>query len=231
MAKFSEQEIDSILASVDDALAKAQTLAKAAPMCAPAANGGGISAGGAPKTPSGASQAQPAGDPMKKPISAEAPKSSGGVSMAQKPDPMKKDGLDPSKPEDQAPGAEAGAAPEAAPPGAEMGKSEGAAGKRLEAVEAENANLRKSLEKVVSAMEIAFRPERKAVTSLEYIKKGEDNGVGGEVKELSKSDLTAILTEKSKSPSLTKNDREAINDYILRGGSKERVLEIVKGGK
>jgi hypothetical protein len=78
MAKFSEQEIDSILASVDDALAKAQTLAKAAPMERPAASGGAISAGSPAKSPSGASMAQSA-DPMKKPIAAEAPKSSGGV--------------------------------------------------------------------------------------------------------------------------------------------------------
>lgn len=84
----------------------------------------------------------------------------------------------------------------------------------------------------MSAMEVAFTPTRKAVTDIAFIRKSEnDAGGAGEVKELSKAELTEILTEKSKSPSLTKGDREAINDFILRGGSKETVLEIVKRGK
>lgn len=318
MAKFSEQEIDSILESVDRALVNAATLAKNAPMDRPAQSGQiptDASRGGEPHSPAGASMAQ-SDDSMKKPISPEAPKSAGNVSMAQKPDSMKepvgKASMDPNKPQDQGQGAptddappiDAGAADPAAqggeapqggeqalegeqgadaplsddelheiyasmdpaelerhfmiirsllqgaygeageaqgaegapadqggaapvPPQAEMGKSEDNA--RLSNLEQENATLKKSLEKVVSAMEIAFTPTRKAVTDLAFIQKGE--GAGPEVKEFNKSELTAILSEKCKSPGLSKNDREAINDFMLTGGSKEKVLEIVKGGK
>lgn len=335
MAKFSEQEIDSILESVDQALAGASELAKNAPMERPAQAGQiptQASRGGAPKTPSGASMAQ-SNDSMKKPIAAEAP-GTGKVSMAQRPDSMKqpiaKDAMNPEDPEQdpaagaEGPGGEGGGAPEGAAPtddspamgapgeqavpqegeqglegeqggdaplsddelheiyasmdpaelerhfmiirsllqgaygdagqgapesaGAPEGapapaapqagqpmqmserinKSEQATQSKLGQLEKENLELKKSLEKVVSAMEIAFTPQRKAVTDLAFIQKGE---MQGDVKELTKAEITTILSEKSKQPGLSKSDRDAINDYLLRGESKERVLEIVKGGK
>lgn len=53
-------------------------------------------------------------------------------------------------------------------------------------------------------------PQGKAVTSLDVVAKSETEK---EVKPLTQSEITAILTKKAADPSLKKSDREAINDF------------------
>lgn len=98
--------------------------------------------------------------------------------------------------------------------------------KELEGIKEENEKLKKNLEEVVSAMNGFFAkkgPTRKAVTSIEYVKKSESEDKAPQ-KSLTKSEITAILNKKAADPSLSKADREAINKYYLKGES----LEVVK---
>jgi hypothetical protein len=60
-------------------------------------------------------------------------------------------------------------------------------------------------------------PQGKAITSLEVIAKSEDST---EVKNFSKSEVTSMLNRKAADPSLSKSDREAINNYYL-GSTKD----------
>jgi hypothetical protein len=92
----------------------------------------------------------------------------------------------------------------------------------------ENDALKKSLDKVISAMGKAFQPTRKAVTDIEYIQKSESQT---DERPLTKSETVAQLNKIVKSNSLSKADRQAINDYILADGSQEQVKKILKGGK
>lgn len=64
------------------------------------------------------------------------------------------------------------------------------------------------LNKFIAATKKA--PPAKAITSVDVIAKSED---GGEEKVLSKSEITSILCDKAKDPSLKKSDRDAINKY------------------
>jgi hypothetical protein len=98
--------------------------------------------------------------------------------------------------------------------------------KELDGVKEENEKLKKNLEEVVSAMNGFLSkkgPQRKAITSIEYVKKSEIENTP-EAKVLTKSEITAILNRKAADPSLSKSDREAIKTYYLKGAS----LEVVK---
>lgn len=98
--------------------------------------------------------------------------------------------------------------------------------KELEGAKKENEDLKKNVEELVAALNDFMTkkgPTRKAITSIEYVKKSEVEDKKAE-KELTKSEITAILTRKAADPSLSKTDREAINKYYLKGAS----LEVVK---
>jgi hypothetical protein len=58
-------------------------------------------------------------------------------------------------------------------------------------------------------------PQGKAITSLEVIAKGEETKVE---KSYTVSEVRSMLNKKASDPSLSKSDRDAINDYYL--GSK-----------
>ncbi|HSV26691.1 MAG TPA: hypothetical protein VLH60_02255 [Sedimentisphaerales bacterium] len=126
-----------------------------------------------------------------------------------------------------APGAEAPApapeapAPEAPAPEQAM-KSETS---ELAQLKAEHEQLKKSLEGVVKAMEATISaPQRKAITEIAFLDKSE----GGKEETLTREQILPILNEKSRSASLSKTERDAINDYLLTGGSKEKIAAIVK---
>lgn len=100
----------------------------------------------------------------------------------------------------------------------------------LEAKVKENEELKKNMEELVSAMNSFFAkkgPTRKAVTSIEYVKKSEVENAKPEPKNLTKSEVTAILNKKAADPTLSKADREAINNYYLKGGSLETVKHLL----
>lgn len=67
-------------------------------------------------------------------------------------------------------------------------------------------------------------PQGKAVTSLEPIYKNEQV----ETKELSKSEITNILSKKAADPKLSKSDREAINAYYLNQSNLNTISHLLK---
>jgi hypothetical protein len=100
----------------------------------------------------------------------------------------------------------------------------------LEAKTKENEELKKHMEELVSAMNNFFAkkgPTRKAITSIEYVKKSEIENAKPEPKNLTKSEVTAILNKKAADPTLSKADREAINNYYLKGGNLETVKHLL----
>lgn len=142
------------------------------------------------------------------------------------------------QPAEEAPAPEMAPAPEAAPAMPEAMKSEKKEEKHmeksedkaaLEAAQKEIEDLKKSLERVVGAFESAVKPTRKSVAGLDYLAKGESQAEG---KSLSKSEKKEKISELAKSStSLTKNDRLAINDFILNGGSEDKINQLLTGGK
>lgn len=95
----------------------------------------------------------------------------------------------------------------------------------LDAEKSKTAELQKKVDLATEFMgKLAARksaPQGKAITSLDVIAKSEDTK---EVASLAKSEVTSILAKKSNDPTLSDNDRAAINDYYL--GSKN--IQVVK---
>ena len=93
-------------------------------------------------------------------------------------------------------------------------------------VKKENLELKKSISKLAKAIE-NMSPVRKSVTGS--LTKSEDNG--GET--LTKSELTKKINEIVRKPTLSKSERQSINNFWLNGNDQEKVLEIIKshGGK
>lgn len=105
---------------------------------------------------------------------------------------------------------------------------ESAKGKLDEAAK-ENAELKKNIGELTAALDGFLKgkgPVRKAITSIEIVKKSEtESGNKPEAKELSKSEIKAKLTQKASDPSLSKSDRAAINKYCMVEGTS---LDTVK---
>lgn len=134
---------------------------------------------------------------------------------------------------------EQGAAPEAAPaaPAPEAGgapmamsEKESIVKSEFDALKAKNEELEKALGRLTMVMESTLlKPARKAVTDIAYIQKSEHDS--GEEKQFTKSEIRTLCNEKCKDRSLSKSDREALNDYLLNGGSSDKIMQIIKGGK
>lgn len=89
----------------------------------------------------------------------------------------------------------------------------------------------KSIELLGKAFEALTKPQRKAVTEIEYIKKSEIEEIS-KSKEMSKDDLKDLYL-KINPGSLSKSERSVINNYFLNGENKREVEHIIqsKGGK
>lgn len=134
------------------------------------------------------------------------------------------------------PGAPGASAPAAPPPGGpggpqmalknelkanggqiKVGKSEADAKfadvkKSLDEKDAKLVELTKNFESLVGVVDkVLGQPIRRAVTGVNFVAKTEDGSTSAPK---SKDDITKILTEKSRDPSLKKNDRDAINRYF-----------------
>jgi hypothetical protein len=89
----------------------------------------------------------------------------------------------------------------------------------------ENEELKKNLDKVSEVLRKIVKtttvPAQKAITNkqeLEYVKKNENDGSNGEVeKVLTKKEIANKLTEKIRSGSLEKSEREKINTFYSTG--------------
>lgn len=103
----------------------------------------------------------------------------------------------------------------------------------LETVKAENEGLKKTndelkknLESLVSVLSKSVKqgsaPKQKAITKIEYIAKSElekkpEENQEVDISKLSKSQISDRLTQKIRSGSLKKSDRDCINEYYLSG--------------
>lgn len=97
--------------------------------------------------------------------------------------------------------------------------------KEIEALRKENAELKKSLEELVSKFVGVIKSQPPVRKTVDVLKKGEDVGEQKDATSLSKSEIFAQLKTKVKDPSLSKKDRDAINQYLV-GGQKD--VNLVK---
>lgn len=97
----------------------------------------------------------------------------------------------------------------------------------VEAHKAKNAELQKSLDTVSEILTklVKKAPQGKAITALEQVAKSEGST---EEKQLTKSEITAILTKKSADPTLSKNDRDAINAYYINNTNVNTISHLLK---
>jgi hypothetical protein len=103
----------------------------------------------------------------------------------------------------------------------------------IEKTKAENEELKKSLSITESVIQSLFEsiktkaPERKALTGVGYIAKSEETVEKNiDLSKLSKGEITGKLKGLDYS-SLSKSDRDAINDYYLNSGSVEKIKHLI----
>jgi len=152
--------------------------------------------------------------------------------------------------EPAAPAAPAPMAPPAAPPGPEAsmsasapptlkgemkadakanggpvpGMSKSEKDEAMEALQKTVSDQAEALTTLVKTVELVLgQPQRKAVTSVGFVPKTEDAP-----KPLSKSEVTEKLVTITKSPKLSKSDRELINEYCLGNLGVEKIEHLLK---
>lgn len=256
--KFTEQEIDSLLASVEASLAKVESLSKADPdeVEQPAAEPKDDAPMAPPASPA-VDQPPPAGDqPADQPPPA-------GDQPAEQPDqelsqeaqgeevPLSDEeldqiygSLDPQELErhymairrhlqDAYAKAEMESKEEDKEKKEEdkedkVEKSETA--KEIEELKKKNAEQEQTLATLSKAIELLAQPKRKSIANIEYVKKSEV-----QEKPVSKTEIKQKLNEITKSSALTKSERAKIDEYCLFGKNEQEIVNIVKkfeqGGK
>jgi len=93
-----------------------------------------------------------------------------------------------------------------------------------------NDDLKKTVDLVTQVLSKLGKraPQAKAITEIGFIKKSED---GTEEKPaFSKAEVTAALNRKAQDPSLSKADREKINQFCLAGAPVESVKHLLDAG-
>lgn len=99
----------------------------------------------------------------------------------------------------------------------------------VEGLKKENDDLKKNLEGLVATMEKFLTqkqpPARKAISEIGVIAKSEETE---EKKELSKSEIHKILSQKAREASLSKSDQEAIKNYYLSNAGSESIRHLLK---
>lgn len=104
----------------------------------------------------------------------------------------------------------------------ELAKSEAAAAKaQVEELKKNLAGVQDFLTQLVKKV-----PQGKAITNYEQVTKSES--VGNEEKTLSKSEITSILMKKAADPTLSKNDRDAINAFYLNQANLNTISHLLK---
>lgn len=103
------------------------------------------------------------------------------------------------------------------------------------ALEAKVDEQTKMIEGLAKATEILLTtPQRRAVTSVAFMAKTESDKAGNDttevvdVNKLSKSEITAKLSEKSKDPKLAKSDRTLINQFCVGTVNVDKIAHLLK---
>jgi hypothetical protein len=133
--------------------------------------------------------------------------------------------------EQQAPQMESQPAPEAAPEAApqqddEMQKSES----KISALEKKIQEQDTALKVITQAFETLARPQRKSVTDMQFIAKGEETSSS---KPMTSEEIRKKANDLAKSSSLSKSEREMINRFFLYKEGADEVTKLInsKGGK
>jgi len=104
--------------------------------------------------------------------------------------------------------------------------------KSLEASEAKNAELKKSLDTVqeflTKLVTKVSAPKGKAVTEIASLAKNEDGGTSVDTNSMSKSEITQRLLQKSSDPRTSAQDRAAINAYYLSNANVNTISHLLK---
>ncbi len=104
----------------------------------------------------------------------------------------------------------------------ELAKSEAAAQKaKAEELQKNLSGIQEFLTQLVKKV-----PQGKAITSLEQVSKSETGE--NEEKQLSKSEINAKLLQKAADPTLSKNDRDAINAFYLNQANLNTISHLLK---
>lgn len=103
-----------------------------------------------------------------------------------------------------------------------------------ESVKAENDELKKSLEKLTQIVAKVFAPKagapkQKAITSMEVVKKSEEETKveAKDFSKISRDEINKSLTAKIRSGKIEKNDKDAINNFIINNGSIELIKHLL----
>lgn len=104
----------------------------------------------------------------------------------------------------------------------------------LDSVKKDNEELKKSIEKLTAAMTSYVKkstaPKQKAISGIEYIAKSEEPEPKEDKKDfenLSKSEISQILTQKIRSGKLEKSDKEKVNQYYLDNTNIETIKHLL----
>ena len=104
--------------------------------------------------------------------------------------------------------------------------------KSLEAAEAKNAELKKSLDTVqeflTKLVTKVSAPKGKAITEIASLAKNEDGGSSVDSNSMSKSEITQKLLQKSQDPRTSAQDRAAINAYYLSNANVNTISHLLK---
>jgi hypothetical protein len=104
--------------------------------------------------------------------------------------------------------------------------------KSLEAAEAKNAELKKSLDTVqeflTKLVTKVSAPKGKAVTEIASLAKNEDGSSSVDTNSMSKSEITQKLLQKSSDPRTSAQDRAAINAYYLSNANVNTISHLLK---
>ena len=100
--------------------------------------------------------------------------------------------------------------------------------KENDSLKKDQEHLNKSIGLLTKAIEAGFRPIRKSVAGVEFTNRAEEVS---EAKILTKSELLEKIKVKVKETTLSKTDRDLINQYLLHGTDKEKVEKLIIGGK
>lgn len=117
-----------------------------------------------------------------------------------------------------------------------MNKSEKATADKFKKLEAENDELKKSVDALLKATKIMIQPTRKAATTeIEFINKsegGSNTPKAAETLNLSKAEIKEKVGTLCKTNhTLTKSERDLCSRYIVNGSNESEVLKLIGAKK
>lgn len=101
----------------------------------------------------------------------------------------------------------------------------------LKLMKSENEELKKNLSQMEELVNKLFStkkaPAQKAITNVDYIAKSEEEEEKEDFSKMSKSEITNKLKNVDYG-TLSKSDRNAINEFYLRNGSVDKIKHLIK---